>query len=69
MAEQDPKPHASGLSLAMRMSTEMVVATLIGVGIGHGLDTWLGTKPWATLVFFLFGVAAGFRNLYYAANR
>ncbi|MBF0137943.1 MAG: AtpZ/AtpI family protein [Magnetococcales bacterium] len=52
----------------MRLSTEMVSATLIGVGIGYGLDKWLNSGPWATLIFFFFGVAAGFRNLYYAAN-
>lgn len=68
MEKQDPESRPSGLGLAMRLSTEMVAATLIGAGIGYGLDRWLHSGPWATLVFFLFGVAAGFRNLYYAAN-
>ncbi|MBF0154853.1 MAG: AtpZ/AtpI family protein [Magnetococcales bacterium] len=52
----------------MRLSTEMVVATLIGAGIGYSIDKWLSSGPWATLVFFFFGVAAGFLNLYRAAN-
>ncbi|MBF0426487.1 MAG: AtpZ/AtpI family protein [Magnetococcales bacterium] len=63
-----PPAGPSGLSLAMRLSTEMVVATLIGVGIGQWLDGWLHTGPWATVIFFFFGVAAGFRNLYRIAS-
>lgn len=35
----------------------------IGAAIGIGLDRWLGTSPWLTILFFLFGVAAGFWNL------
>lgn len=58
----------SGLSWAMRLGTEMVSATLIGIGMGYGLDRWLGTRPWLTLLFFLFGVVAGFLNVYRAAN-
>lgn len=41
----------------------MVVATLIGYFLGLKLDQWFGTDPWLTLVFLLFGVAAGFKNL------
>ena len=35
----------------------------IGAAIGVGLDRWLQTSPWLTIIFFLFGVAAGFTNL------
>jgi len=35
----------------------------IGAGIGIALDRWLKTSPWFTILFFLFGVAAGFANL------
>ncbi len=55
---------ASGMGLAMRMGTEMVVATLIGLGMGYGLDRWFGTEPWLLLLFFIFGAIAGFRNVY-----
>lgn len=41
----------------------MVVATLIGYFIGLYLDKWFGTDPWLTLLFLVFGVAAGFKNL------
>ena len=42
----------------------LVVATVIGYFIGHYLDGRFGTTPWLTLVFLLFGIAAGFKNLY-----
>lgn len=38
-------------------------AIAIGAAIGIGLDRWLGTSPWFTIIFFVFGVAAGFANL------
>jgi ATP synthase protein I len=41
-----------------------VAALLIGVAIGYGLDTWLETKPLFLIIFFLFGSASGFMNVY-----
>ncbi len=41
----------------------MVVATMIGYYMGSQLDKWFHTYPWLTLVFLLFGIAAGFKNL------
>jgi ATP synthase protein I len=38
-------------------------AIAIGATIGIGLDRWLETSPWFTIIFFVFGVAAGFANL------
>ncbi len=31
----------------------LVIATMIGFGIGYYLDSRFGTKPWLTLAFFL----------------
>ena len=42
----------------------MVVATVIGYFFGRYLDTVFGTAPWLMIVFLLFGIAAGFKNLY-----
>jgi len=50
-----------------RLSTigvSMVAATGIGLAIGYGLDRLLSTSPWLTLIFTLFGIAAGFLNLF-----
>jgi ATP synthase protein I len=40
------------------------VAIAIGFFFGRWLDGSLGTTPWMTLVFSLFGIAAGFVNLF-----
>ena len=42
----------------------MVVATVIGYFIGLFLDRVFGTAPWLMITFLLFGIAAGFKNLY-----
>jgi len=42
----------------------MVAATAIGLAIGYGLDQLLSTRPWLMLLFTLFGIAAGFLNLF-----
>ncbi|MBF8274234.1 MAG: putative F0F1-ATPase subunit (ATPase 1) [Magnetococcales bacterium] len=53
-----------GVGLAMRLGTELVVATMIGTGMGYALDHWLHSGPWFTVVFLFFGAAAGVRNAY-----
>jgi F0F1-type ATP synthase assembly protein I len=40
------------------------VAIALGYFFGRFLDRSLATNPWLTLVFTLFGVAAGFLNLF-----
>jgi ATP synthase protein I len=41
------------------------LSIVIGVLIGHYVvDAWLGTAPWGVLTFTVFGIAAGFLNLY-----
>ena len=47
----------------------LVVATVIGLAGGYYLDRWLGTSPWLTLIGLLFGIAAGFVNLFRSVKR
>jgi ATP synthase protein I len=35
----------------------------VGLAIGYFLDQWLHTSPYLLIIFTLYGVAAGFRNL------
>ncbi|MBI4736738.1 MAG: AtpZ/AtpI family protein [candidate division NC10 bacterium] len=63
MADEEP----SVLRQLARLSTigvTLVAATAIGLAIGYGLDRVLGTGPWLTLIFTLFGIVAGFLNLF-----
>jgi F0F1-type ATP synthase assembly protein I len=40
------------------------VAIALGFFFGRWLDTQLGTHPWLTAIFSIFGIAAGFVNLF-----
>ncbi len=66
-----PKEGAapSQLGIAMRLSTELVAAVVVGGAIGWALDRVFGTSPLFLLVMFLFGVATGFRNVFRTAKR
>jgi ATP synthase protein I len=46
----------------------LVISTVLGLWGGYVLDGWLGTSPWLTVVGLLFGIAAGFVNLFRAAG-
>jgi len=62
-----PDEEPSILRQLARLSTigvTLVAATTIGLAIGYGLDRLLGTDPWLTMLFTLFGIIAGFLNLF-----
>jgi ATP synthase protein I len=56
------------LGVLSTVGLTMVFATVIGFYIGLELDKWLGSSPWLTVVFALFGLVAGFRNLFVYAK-
>jgi len=75
MDEQPPR-KASSLADTVRtlgpltsVGISFVLAIVMGAGIGLALDKWLGSTPWAFLVFFAIGVAAGILNVYRAFGR
>jgi len=53
-----------GLAMLASMGIAMVVSTFIGLVMGIYLDKYFGTKPWLTIIFLIFGIAAGFKNIY-----
>jgi ATP synthase protein I len=42
----------------------LVSGIVVGTLIGYYLDKFFNTSPWLTIIFFFFGIAAGFRNMY-----
>ncbi len=56
------------LTIAWRMTLELVVGSAFGFGIGWGLDSLLGTKPLFLIVFGLLGFAAGVKLVYETAQ-
>jgi ATP synthase protein I len=67
MEEKDRKLMRM-LGVLSTVGLTMVFATVIGFFIGLKLDKWLDTSPWLTVVFVLFGLIAGFRNLFVYAK-
>jgi len=37
---------------------------LVGFAIGYFLDKWLKTDPYLTIIFIIYGILAGFVNLF-----
>ena len=61
--------NAASLGKALKISTELVAAVIVGSIIGFLLDSWFGTKPLLTICFFIMGVAAGILNVFRSAKR
>lgn len=59
-----PQVSFRGLSQLASMGISMVASTFIGLFIGIYLDKYFGTTPWLTVIFLIFGIAAGFKNIY-----
>ena len=57
------------MGIAFRVATELIAGVLVGTGIGWLLDRWWGTAPIMLIVFFFFGVAAGFTNVFRSARQ
>ena len=61
--------NAASLGKALKISTELVAAVVVGSTIGFLLDNWFGTKPLLIICFFFIGVAAGMLNVFKSAKK
>ena len=61
--------NAASLGKALKISTELVAAVVVGALIGFLLDGWVGTKPLLTICFFIMCVAAGMLNVFRSAKK
>ena len=70
LEEKKPPPVSPRARLALLSSLAFIFPVSIAVGgfSGHYLDQELATFPWLTLLGLLFGVAAGFINLFKAVK-
>ncbi|UCH98587.1 MAG: AtpZ/AtpI family protein [Candidatus Aminicenantes bacterium] len=60
MAKEDKRKLAAYSTVGLMFP----VSIAIGVAIGYFLDKWLNTSPYLLVIFALYGVAAGFWNLF-----
>ena len=63
------KNKESGAGFGFKISTEIIAALVVGVGIGLIVDKYLGTNPFGLIIFFIFGALAGFLNVYRVMRR
>ena len=61
--------NAASLGNALKISTELVAAVVVGSTLGFILDNWFDTKPLLTISFFILGVAAGILNVFKSAKK
>ena len=63
------KKKESGAGFGFKISTEIIAALVVGVGIGLIVDNYFNTKPIGLIIFFIFGALAGFLNVYRVMRR
>ena len=67
--EKNKGSNAASLGKALKISTELVAAVVVGSTIGFLLDNWFDTKPLLLICFFFMGVAAGISNVFRSAKK
>ena len=60
--------NAASLGKALKISTELIAAVVVGTTLGFILDNWFDTRPWLTISFFFMGTAAGILNVIKSAK-
>ena len=64
-----PIKNNNAVSFGFKISTELVAALVVGVGIGLLVDNFFNTKPFGLIIFFILGAFAGFLNVYRVMRR
>ena len=67
--EKNRGSNTASLGKALKISTELVAAVVVGSTIGFLLDNWFDTKPLLIICFFFMGVAAGILNVFKSAKK
>lgn len=66
--QADDANASSGLAMGMRIGLEFMAGTVVGMGIGWGIDSYFDSTPWGLLIFTILGFCAGIMNVYRAVN-
>lgn len=67
-SEQGVQQNWKGIASYATVGLEFGLSLLVGLFGGRWLDGKLGTDPWLAIIGFCFGVAAGYRSIYRAAQ-
>lgn len=60
--------ESSSAGLGFRMSIELLVGLLVGLGLGWLIDRWLDTGPLFMIVLMFVGIGAGILNVVRASK-
>ena len=69
MEEGKRGSNATSFGKALKISTELVAAVVVGSTIGFILDNWFDTQPLLIIIFFILGVTAGILNVFRSAKK
>ena len=69
LKDKNKGSNVTSLGKALKISTELVAAVVVGSTMGFLLDNWFDTKPLLTICFFIMGVAAGILNVIKSAKK
>lgn len=77
VAEEAAREKSSGgapadggaIGTGLRAGSELVAGVIVGGGIGYLIDRQVGTSPLFLIIMMMFGMAAGFWNVYRLASR
>ena len=61
--DEDLKKTIKTLGFFSTIGIAMALSIALGALVGYYIDQKFGTKPWFSLIFLGFGIAAAFRNL------
>lgn len=67
--KKELKQAVKVLAMASSIGFAVAISIFLGYAAGFFLDKYFGTKPWLTIIFLLFGIVAGFKNIYVIMKR
>ncbi|HMK44770.1 MAG TPA: AtpZ/AtpI family protein [Dissulfurispiraceae bacterium] len=68
----DPSPEKPAFRQIFEASTvgiHLVLCIIAGALVGYGLDHVVGSFPYLSLIFFVLGIVAGFREVFRIARK
>ncbi len=63
------KPLLRQFFEASTVGIHLVLCIIAGAGIGYFLDRFFGSFPYLSLIFFIMGIIAGFREVFRIARK
>ena len=64
LSKKERREISRAVGLMTQIAVTMAGCVVIGILIGHFIDSRLSTSPWFVLIFSFIGVAAAFKALY-----